>query len=73
MKERNMFNHCLLEIAYLRQQEMLQQAETERLYSKLKGKQPGVLNRFDRFTGWRLAVTGLLSTKLGMYWLNTKI
>ena len=38
-----MIKHCLLEIAYLRQQEMLQQAEAERLNRQLKGNRGGLL------------------------------
>lgn len=38
-----MINQSLLEIAYLRQQEMLQQAEAERLYRQLKGNRGGWL------------------------------
>ena len=40
-----MINQSLLEIAYLRQQEMLRQAETERLYRQLKGNRPGLLKQ----------------------------
>lgn len=40
-----MINQSLLEIAYLRQQEMLQQAEAERLYRQLKGTRAGLLKQ----------------------------
>ena len=42
-----MLNHSslLLEIARVRQQEMFQQAEADRLYQQLKGNQSGVLQR----------------------------
>ncbi len=40
-----MINQCLLEIAYLRQQEMLQQAEAERLYRQLKENRAGLLKQ----------------------------
>jgi hypothetical protein len=35
----------LLSIAYLRQQEMLQQAEAERRYGQLKRNRPGLLRQ----------------------------
>jgi hypothetical protein len=42
-----MINHysLLQEFARLRQQEMLRQAETERLYKQLKGNRPGLLQQ----------------------------
>lgn len=43
-----MLNLDLLEIAYLRQQEMLQQAEAERLYRQLKENRPGLLKQVAR-------------------------
>ncbi len=47
-----MINQSLLEIAYLRQQEMLQQAEAERLYRQLKGNRVGLLKQSaQRFLG----------------------
>jgi hypothetical protein len=52
-----MINQSLLEIAYLRQQEMLQQAEAERLYRQLKGDRPGLLKQVGpRLAGaaWQL-------------------
>jgi len=47
-----MLNLNLLEIAYLRQQEMLQQAEAEQLYRQLKENRPGLLKQ----VGHRLLV-----------------
>ena len=52
-----MLNQSLLEIAYLRQQEMLQQAEAERLYRQLKGNRAGLLKQAG------LAVKSLSSIK----------
>jgi hypothetical protein len=43
-----MIDHCLLEIANLRQQEMLQQAEAERLYRQLKKNRAGFLKQIGR-------------------------
>ena len=40
-----MINQSLLEIAYLRHQEMLQQAEAERLYKQLNGNRGGLLKQ----------------------------
>lgn len=46
-----MLTHFLLfEVARLRHQEMLQQAEVERLYKSVKGNRPGVLRQI----GYRL-------------------
>ena len=50
-----MINQSLLEIVYLRQQEMLQQAEAERLYRQLKGKRAGLLKQ----AGQRLLAAAL--------------
>ena len=52
-----MINQSLLEIAYLRQQEMLQQAEAERLYRQLQGNRGGLLKQAGQRlldTAWQL-------------------
>ena len=62
-----MLNQSLLEIAYLRQQEMLQQAEAERFYRQLKGNRAGLLKQ----TG--LAVKSLSSIKTGYTPLGSEV
>ncbi len=52
-----MVNNLLLEIAYLRHQEMLRQAEAERRYRQLKGNRPSLLKQVSHrllATGWQL-------------------